>query len=667
MRTLAIALLFGAAPGLLAGQEPGRSDSLRHPHDSLTRTPVRLREVTVTATPTHPELPQTTVTVGRSRIALTPATDPWDLLRQTAGIEVHEQGQGPGFASDASIRGFSSDHSTDLALWVDGVPVNEPVNGHAEGYGDWSLLLPLAIREVEVIKGPTSALFGNFATAGAVNVRTLERARGVLGSVEGGAYGRVDGTVLTGLDREGTGAVLAIRGAREDGWRPHSGWKLGQLHGRLVRQLAPSVTLDAGVGLYASGWDSPGFVTADQFDRRDFDAAIDPTDGGVKRRAQERVSLRVVGGENLLWRSTLYATQGRWQLFLNIPPEPGAGEGTGSQTEEEDTRHGFGLTSALTWIRGRIELTAGVEGRLEVANYENWFTTRRVRDSAQTLVAARQSSGALFLQSTTDLGHHVRLSLGGRYDVLNTRSDLAGQGRRSDTHGVLSPKLGALYHIPGFGALYANLSRGFRSSDGVITDPSLPLITEWACEAGLKLDLGPVRAGAAVFRMDVSNEQSFNPITLATTSGGRSRRDGIDLELEASATPAVRLRTDWTLVDAKYRDRVTQEGENLAGQRVFNTAKYVGSASVELRPPQAPWSVRLGTNVVGPYAPFDEPGVELSPYALLHLAGQVQLGRSVLRLGVRNLLNRVYPELRAGGFVAPGRPRSIYGGLEYGF
>jgi len=46
------------------------------------------------------------------------AQNTYDLLRQTSGLEVHDQGQGPGFASDASLRGFSSDHSTDLALWI---------------------------------------------------------------------------------------------------------------------------------------------------------------------------------------------------------------------------------------------------------------------------------------------------------------------------------------------------------------------------------------------------------------------------------------------------------------------------------------------------------------------------------------------------------------------
>ena len=84
---------------------------------------------------------------------------------------MHQQGQGPGFGSDVSLRGFSSDHATDVALWVDGVPMNEPVNGHAEGYNDFSVLFPGGIRDIDVIHGPTSALFGNFALAGTVNAK----------------------------------------------------------------------------------------------------------------------------------------------------------------------------------------------------------------------------------------------------------------------------------------------------------------------------------------------------------------------------------------------------------------------------------------------------------------------------------------------------------------
>lgn len=175
------------APLSLAAQQPG-PDSLHQHGDSLTRAPQRMQEITVTATPARRDEPSTSTTVTAAEFLRAPAIDPYEALRQTAGLEVHDQGQGPGFASDASLRGFSSDHSTDLALWVDGVPINEPVNGHAEGYNDWSLLFPQAIRDINVTTGPVSPLYGNFALAGVVNVHTLERMGGTTGSLSGGAF-----------------------------------------------------------------------------------------------------------------------------------------------------------------------------------------------------------------------------------------------------------------------------------------------------------------------------------------------------------------------------------------------------------------------------------------------------------------------------------------------
>jgi len=121
-------------PGVLSAQQPTRAVV----RDSSTRADsiARLKAITVVAAPAERSQPLGATHVNAATIRQTPSQSPYDLLRQTAGVEVHEQGQGPGFASDASLRGFSSDHSTDLALWVDGVPINEPVNGHAEGYND---------------------------------------------------------------------------------------------------------------------------------------------------------------------------------------------------------------------------------------------------------------------------------------------------------------------------------------------------------------------------------------------------------------------------------------------------------------------------------------------------------------------------------------------------
>ncbi|MGH7704112.1 MAG: TonB-dependent receptor, partial [Gemmatimonadales bacterium] len=441
---------------------------------------------------------------------------------------------------------------------------------------------------------------------------------------------------------------------------------------RVVRDLSSKASIDLGAELYAAGWDSPGFILVPQFDQQRFDSVANRTDGGFKHRAQERVSLRVLAGSSLTWRSTVYTTQGRWQLFLTTPPEGGITEGTGSQLEEEDRRYGFGATSALTWILPRALITLGGEGRLDHSRYENYFVTNRVRDSSQVLVRARQVSGGLFLQSATDLTRRLQVTIGGRYERHGSRSTPTNPASPADTavsagRGIFAPKFGALFRLPGFGSIYANASRGFRRTDGVIVDPTLPFITAWAYEGGIKLDIDRLSASAAVFRMDVSDEQTFDPITLTSSSGGSSRRQGVELGFQARLTPAFTARADWTFNDAKYRRLITDGGDTLSGARVFNTAKHLGTIAADLAPPSAIWQFGASANVVGPYTPFNEVGVVLPIYALVHAYAGVHLGVTQLQIGVRNLLDHVYPELRAGGFVSPGQPRSAYGTVRYVF
>jgi outer membrane receptor protein involved in Fe transport len=650
------------------GRSAAAQDTTHAAHRESTRADsvARLKAVTIVATPAERAQPTNTSRIDAAAIRLTPAATPYELLRQNGGLEVHQQGQGPGFASNASLRGFSSDHSTDIALWVDGVPINEPMNGHAEGYNDWAVLFPGGIQDVDVLHGPTSALFGNFALAGVVNVRTIDRMRGSEVDATGGSFGRADVMALTGFDHGSRGGgVLGARYQREDGFRPNSRYDVTQAHARVVHELGAGVAIDAGAELYGGNWNSPGFLGQEEFAAHDWSIVSNPTDGGYKRRAQERVSLRVLSG-NMFWRTTAYATQGRWQLFLTIPPAGGRFEGSGSQTEEEDSRAGLGATTALTWALTHGELTLGAESRWDRSHYENYFTTARSRDSVADIVTGRQLLGAPFLQSNWNLGDRLRLDIGARYDVLGTRSSADGGSESNAAHGIFSPKLGALVHVTPAVGLYGNLSRGFRSTDGVISDPSLAPITAWAYETGVKVDRNGASASAALFRMDVSNEQTFNPITLESSSGGASRRQGIELDWRLPlASRRVVASGEWTFNDARYRSltAVPEDGGSpvvLNGYRVFNTSKYVGTAQLDLAPLGAPWRFRVGGNWVGPYSPFDEPGVVLGSYGLAHVSA-AWLWRSLeADVGVRNVFDRAYPEIVAGEVVAPGEPRSLF-------
>jgi outer membrane receptor protein involved in Fe transport len=660
---LSTTVLFFALPARYADAQDtspmSRRDTVR------TDTAAHLKAVTIVATPAERAAPATATRVNAATLRLTPANSPYEVLRQTAGLEVHEQGQGPGFASDASLRGFSSDHATDLALWVDGVPINEAMNGHAEGYNDWSVLFPGAVQDIDVIHGPTSALFGNFALSGVVNVRTLERMRGTDITASGGSFGRAEAMALTGFDHGvAGGGVVGARYQRETGFRPNAGYDVTQGHARIVHDIRPAVTIDAGAELYGGNWNSPGFLSQDEFIAHDYDIVSNPSDGGYKRRAQERVSLRVLA-PSMLWRTTAYTTQSRWQLFLTIPPAGGRFEGTGSQTEEEDSRAGVGATSALTWSLWRGEVTAGGEARWDRSHYENYFTTARARDSVAEIVTGRQLSGATFVQSQFNLTDRLRADVGVRYDRLGTRSTPDAGSANSLTHDVASPKIGALVRVTPMIGVYGNVARGFRSADGVIADASLAPITAWSYEGGVKVDRGGMIASAALFRMDVSNEQTFNPATLQSSNGGASRRQGLEVDWTAPLDQSVTLSGDWTFNDARYRSlaAVSEDGGALVvldGMRVYNTSKYLGVAAIDIVSPRRPWRLRLSGNWVGDYSPFDEPGVVLGGYGLAHASASWIFGGADVNLGIRNAFDRRYPELVAGELVAPGQPRSVY-------
>jgi outer membrane receptor protein involved in Fe transport len=703
IRALALATIVVAAPALSSAQatdSSARADSIREARkvDSLLRTlpgptsgkQARLQAVTITATPVERSEPLSVVRIDSTQIRLTPANSPYELFREAAGLEAHEQGQGPGFASDVSIRGFSSDHSTDIALYVDGVPNNDPVNGHAEGYNDFNLLFPAIITNIDVVRGPTSALYGNFAFGGAINVRTLDKFDGVQLTAGGGSYGNGMGNLIAGFDHGTTGGIVALDGYREDGWRAHDQNQYGHLHTALTHDLNPQTTIDGAFDFYLTSYDSPGFLTDSQYEAHQYNFVSNFGDGGFKRRAQERISLRTFLTPDLQWRTTTYAKQSAWEFWLSTPPGLGGlAEGSGAETREYDGRDEFGGTTALTYARPGVDVTLGADARYAQAHYENWQedTNAYRKDSLAVnyVKPARQTSGGIYLQTGFDITKYARLDLGGRVDQLSTSVRQAATDPNTGllvldslqdsqhSKGIFSPKMGVLFRPltdlgqPGIG-LYGNVSRGFRQTDGVITDPFLPFITVWNYETGVKLDEGPLTLDASLFRMDVSNEQSFDPIFNQIVNGGQSRRTGLDVAANAHIIPGLTASTDVTILHAVYTHFIDPDDNNIdfSGQPVFNTSKYFGSVYVNAVLPTQTWEAHVGANFQGPYSPWDEFGVLRPGFVLFNVSGGFRFTeRARFLVGVRNLFDTAYRELEAGGQVTPGQTRTVFATLTY--
>src|SRR5207248_3816116 len=83
-----------------------------------------------------------------------PVQRPGEMLEAVPGLIV-TQHSGEGKANQYFLRGFNLDHGTDLAIWLDGMPINMRTHGHAQGYADINFLIPELVQSMLVRKGRT--------------------------------------------------------------------------------------------------------------------------------------------------------------------------------------------------------------------------------------------------------------------------------------------------------------------------------------------------------------------------------------------------------------------------------------------------------------------------------------------------------------------------------
>ncbi len=113
------------------------------------------------------ELPSSTIIITAEQVARSPARDVPGLLKSYAGIDVNRWTAGQ---SDVAVRGGVQTYNARLLVLVDGRQV------YLDHYGmtDWNLLSVANedIQQIELVRGPASALFGFNAASGVVNIVT---------------------------------------------------------------------------------------------------------------------------------------------------------------------------------------------------------------------------------------------------------------------------------------------------------------------------------------------------------------------------------------------------------------------------------------------------------------------------------------------------------------
>ena len=112
------------------------------------------------------------MTVSGQDLNARPIARPGEILEAAPGLAVVMHADG-GKANQYYLRGYNLDHGTDLAIFVDDMPINLPTHAHGQGYADLNWLMPETVNGLDIRKGPYFADVGDFATAGSlfINLR----------------------------------------------------------------------------------------------------------------------------------------------------------------------------------------------------------------------------------------------------------------------------------------------------------------------------------------------------------------------------------------------------------------------------------------------------------------------------------------------------------------
>ncbi|MYM37946.1 TonB-dependent receptor [Duganella qianjiadongensis] len=537
---------------------------------------------------------------------------PAEILEATPGLIVGQH-SGEGKASQYYLRGFNLDHGTDLATFVDDMPVNQRSHAHGQGWTDLNFLIPELVGRMDYSKGPYSARLGDFASAGSVTVNYANRLPDNIATLSGGqhGYGRAALAASTSL---ASGSLLyALESVHNNG--PYTrGDNYRKVNGVLrYSEGQPSNGWSVTAMAYRGRWNSTDQIplravqdgSIGRFD------AIDNTDGGNSSRASLSATWRNTTAQAAS-KLNAYVIRNRLDLFSDFTyfmEDPVNGD----QFGQPDRRVSSGFGASHTWrdvlLLGQAsDWTLGATGQ-----NDNVFNGLNHTRAQQVLSATRkdhiiESSAALYLENATRWSDRLR-SVAGlrtdryRYDVSSNLAPNSGVA----SAGLLSPSLSLIFSPLEQTELYLNLGKGFHSNDargtvatldvrtGEALAPVPGLVQSRGQEVGLRTELIPrMQTALSLYRLDFDSELTYIGDSGTTEAGRPSRRYGIELSNYYKVLPWLSIDVDAAYAHARSRDH-----DALAGDYIEDAVEGVGQLALTVDK-LGPWSGAVRVRYFGP-------------------------------------------------------------------
>ncbi|HEX8619502.1 MAG TPA: TonB-dependent receptor, partial [Thermoanaerobaculia bacterium] len=434
---------------------------------TTTSAPAVSDEIVVTASALPErveETPASVTVVTREEIEQRAARDIVDVLREVPGLTVMRIGSS-GHQTSVFTRGANGAHT--LVLW-NGIEVSPPFFGGSSGF-DWGQFSTAGVEQIEVVRGPFSALYGSEAVAGVINVLTVPTRSGVSAGIEAG-----DGLLNTQSAASYVSGNLSVSGSVES--RDDDGFAINddfdQQTANAALRWTTASQLNLGVRARYNKYDL-GIPTNLNFD-------LDELVSSPQRRQDGSEWQVAIPFDQTLGRFSYEAilSESRREDLLEDPGDP---FGPFWQTTESESRRGRVVTRTTSAI-GTVVAGAEYE-RISVDDVTNF---------GPNFLGKERTERSLFLEDRYSArlgGSRLELSAGARYDDYETFGSevsprvaaawIAGRNKIRAAYGEAfrAPYVGEMFSpFGGNPNLRAERSRSFEAGvDHYFTNASLSL------------------------------------------------------------------------------------------------------------------------------------------------------------------------------------------------
>lgn len=251
-----------------------------------------------------------------------PVNSSQEILRKVPGLFIGQHAGG-GKAEQIFLRGFDIDHGTDIALSVDGMPVNMVSHAHGQGYADLHFVIPETLDKIDFGKGSYYANKGDFATAGYVAFKTKEKIDNNSISLEVGKFNTIRTLGMFNLlpKNNKQSAFIASEYFTFDGpYVSSQNFRRMNLFGKFTNVLEDNSKFSVTASQFSSEWTASG-----QIPQRLIDAgiisrfgAVDDTEGGKTSRSNLNFEYYKPISENLFFKGNTYYNNYQFELYSNF-------------------------------------------------------------------------------------------------------------------------------------------------------------------------------------------------------------------------------------------------------------------------------------------------------------------------------------------------------------